>query len=1336
MVSRLSIGWIALLFAILVTAQASYGQMDSLVLSSGTAGANGSISLNLTITSPAGDEPTAVQWTFTFPPSDLVSISASAGQAATNAGKTLSCASNSGTYTCLASGLNANIISNGTLAVVSVTLASGVTSTSIGVSNALGALASGTGLAVAATSGIVTGASPATVLTSVACSPTSLNTSGTATCTVTLSGAAAAGGTAVAISSNDVLLAVPASVTVPAAATRASFTATAGTISSNQNAVVTATLNGTSQTSTLSLVSPVLVSSLACNPSSLGPISLSACTVTLSKAAPLGGALVTLSNTALLVLTVPTSVTIPAGSSSAVFNAVTVSILSDQSATITATYNGSSKSVTIGLVASVVQISSLACPASLGPNASGSCTVTLTKAAPTGGAAVTLANSDTVLTVPASVTVAAGLTSATFSATTASIASNQSATITATYNGSSKSVTVSLTAPVLVSSLACPANLGSNASGSCTVTLTKAAPAGGVAVAISDNSATLVSPTSVTVAVGSLAAVFTVTTGVIPSDQSATVTATWNGSAKSATIGLVAGVALSSLTCNPTSLDSHASSTCVVTLTKAASIGGAVVGLSSNDALLPTAASVTVPSGATAATFTVTAGTIAADQTATVTATLSGLSRPVTINLLAPVLVSALACNPTSLGPAAATTCMVTLSRAASAGGAVVALSSNNPLLTTPISVTVPAGATTAPFTATSGSITVSQTGSVTTTYNGSSRSVVISLVPAVQVTSLLCNPISLLSAATTTCTVTVSQTVTANVLVSLKSNSPLIIIPAGVTVPAGSRSAGFDATTGTITGDTSGVITATLGATSQTVTLALFSTPTLTSLICSPTALTLGATSTCTVKLSKATGAVTVGLSSNDPALVTPHSVTVPAGAAAGTVTVSAQGTAKGWVILTATLSGVTKHVIFTIATTPANPQQLTSVRPNSISCTPRTLPAGETGLCQINLDGVTDSSTAELQLFSSSDSVKLPATISTRPGQSSVQFQVDVAPVPSDQSAVITTRLGAAVAQATVMIGEGRRSRSGATGHRLVKYGSEVSFSVFRSDPGASLSVTSLPPGASFDAGSGTFDWIPTAAQMGTYEVTFDALSPAGELMTEHVALEVDSGAPAITTVTNAASHSQEAACSPGAIGRLEGRWLSGESAASDASGNSLQLAGTSVIVNGEAVPILFASATRIDFLCPNSVPGSQLQIAVETSGGRSQAAETTAREVAPGIFSIDGSDTGQGMVTNAGGSSLVMVRNYRYAAEPAQPGDVVSLYATGIDGVSKMSVRIGSTELEPDSMNPVPELPGLWRLLVTVPGGESGNAVEVSVTGRMSNGVSVPSNKIRIAIEAANR
>ena len=89
----------------LLSALNSVAQTDSFSLASGTTSASGTVSLSLTLTSPAGSEPAAIQWAFGFPSANVTSISATAGNSLTNASKTLSCASRTGTYTCVAYGL-------------------------------------------------------------------------------------------------------------------------------------------------------------------------------------------------------------------------------------------------------------------------------------------------------------------------------------------------------------------------------------------------------------------------------------------------------------------------------------------------------------------------------------------------------------------------------------------------------------------------------------------------------------------------------------------------------------------------------------------------------------------------------------------------------------------------------------------------------------------------------------------------------------------------------------------------------------------------------------------------------------------------------------------------------------------------------------------------------------------------------------------------------------------------------------------------------------------------------------------------------------------------------
>jgi hypothetical protein len=76
-----------------------------------------------------------------------------------------------------------------------------------------------------------------------ACNPSSLNSGASTTCTVTLNGAPPAGGTEVLLSSNNTLLLLgSSSVIVSAGTTSTTFTATAGSVSTNQNGTLTATV--------------------------------------------------------------------------------------------------------------------------------------------------------------------------------------------------------------------------------------------------------------------------------------------------------------------------------------------------------------------------------------------------------------------------------------------------------------------------------------------------------------------------------------------------------------------------------------------------------------------------------------------------------------------------------------------------------------------------------------------------------------------------------------------------------------------------------------------------------------------------------------------------------------------------------------------------------------------------------------------------------------------------------------------------------------------------------------------------------------------------------------
>ena len=168
-------------------------------------------------------------------------------------------------------------------------------------------------------------------------------------------------------------------------------------------------------------------------------------TIALTSPAPSGGALVTLSS-ANPAATVPSSVTVPANSSSTNFTINTTSVSATTAGNITATYAGVSKSTALVVnAAAPATLSSVTLnPSMVVVGSSSTGTVNLTSPAPTGGAVVTLASSNsTRASVPPSVTIPAGASSATFNVAT-TVNRKTSVNIAATYGGVTKSATLTI----------------------------------------------------------------------------------------------------------------------------------------------------------------------------------------------------------------------------------------------------------------------------------------------------------------------------------------------------------------------------------------------------------------------------------------------------------------------------------------------------------------------------------------------------------------------------------------------------------------------------------------------------------------------------------------------------------------------------------------------------------------------------------------------------------------------------------------------------------------------------------------------------------------------------
>jgi LmbE family N-acetylglucosaminyl deacetylase len=710
----------------------------------------------------------------------------------------------------------------------------------------------------------------APALDALSLSPTAVFGGDSAQGTVTLASRAPAGGLSVPLSSSNPAAAqVPASVTVPADAVSVSFPVSTSVVGARTTVTLSANIRGTTRTATMEVTprpAPAPSGNLLLSPDRIGDASWMIFGSTLNAALNFAPAPDGTQNATRALATQPgghaltqqvavaenTSYTFlfwarnNGGSAAAYsvhcasngtdiipptsyFSSINSTGWTQVSATFTTPAGCTSilvyalrdsgtpvdvllwRAVLVPTSALTPALSSVAVsPASLTGGASATGTVTLTMAAPAGGAQVTLSSSNPAAVVPASVTVAAGATSATFSVTTNAVAASTPVTISGSYSGVTQAAALTVL-PAVVSSLSVsPASLTGGNPATGTVTLSGPAPAGGAQVALSSNNGAASVPASVTVAAGASTGTFTVTTIPVATSTPIALSASYGGATQSATLTVVPP-SLAALGLSASSVTGGSPATGMVALDGPAPAGGVQVALSSSNAAASVPGSVTVPAGQTSVNFNVTTSAVATSTPATISASYGGRTQSVSLTVLPPV-VSALNVSPASVTGGAGATGTVMLNGPAPAGGAQVALARNNPAATVPASVTVPAGATSATFSL--GTTPVSDPTGVTisASYGGATRTASLTVLPPA-VSSLALNPTSVIGGplGNSTGTVTLNGPAPAGgaQIALASSNSGAASVPSSVTVPAGATSATFTVTTSVVVTTTNATISA-----------------------------------------------------------------------------------------------------------------------------------------------------------------------------------------------------------------------------------------------------------------------------------------------------------------------------------------------------------------------------------------------------------------------------------------------------------------------------------------------------------------------------------------------
>ena len=602
-------------------------------------------------------------------------------------------------------------------------------------------------------------------------------------------------------------------------------------------------------------------------------------------------------------------------------------------------------------------------------------------------------------------------------------------------------------------------------------------------------------------------------------------------------------------------------------------------------------------------------------------------------------------------------------------------------------------------------------------------------------VSTLSCNPTSLSSGAGSVCTAALTQAApSGGTAVTLSDNSTLLTVPTSVTVVSGATTATFTVTAGSITSDQNAIVTASLNGVSKTATITLAAPVTLTSLACSPTSLSSSASTTCTATLSKvaATGGAVIALSDDSSRLTVPSSVTVAAGSATATFTATAgRISSNRTATITATFNGVSKTVsISLLRRTTQSPTKAVEVSgtppessgaPTSLACSSHTVTAGTSVRCELRVEPSADPE--PISLTSGSENLKIPSTVTPRAKQSRLTFLAFAEPDGIQESVVVTATLGSSRTDETVLVLPAPGPVIKAPSRQLAKVGAATTFSVGVIDPAGlpvELAATGIPPGAVLALESGRFEWTPTASQEGTYDLALTATNSARQSSTSHVKIEVGSGAPVVDT-------QEGLACSPGALASLTGNWLAGSGTGA-----------TTVRVNDQLMPVLYSSPTRIDFLCPNLEPGTSLSATVETTAGTSAALRTGMHAASPRILQARDLPDAQGYISFPGSSELAWERNYRVPAHPAQPGDDLQIWATGLGSVGEapfagLSVMIGGAPAEIESVDAVAGHPGVSMIRLRVPSATVfGDAVLVQIRVTTADVGQFNSSSVTMAVE----
>lgn len=433
------------------------------------------------------------------------------------------------------------------------------------------------------------GAQKSPAPSSLSCATSSFTGAASDSCTVTLAAVAPSGGTAVTLASNNSAVTVPSSVTVAASSTSATFSATIAAVSTTQTATLTASAGSVSKTAALTLNAGTPALTLSASSVAFGSVQTNtaatrAVTITSSGTAPVTISALSASGSGFSASGISAPLTLTAGQTATLnvqFDPTAAGAASGQVALTTNCTSGGTRTIALsgtGMTASTPVLTGPA-PGSVLPGSS----ATFTWTTESGISEYQLWLGSSANSYNLGTFTQGSATTSTMSVTASGLPTSGAtlyATLYYNLNGSWGSVSSTYTeasgSSAALSALSCTStSLTGAVSDACTVSLSAAAPTGGISVSLASSNSTVTVPASVSIAAGATSASFTATAKAVTTTQTATLTAT------AATVSKTVALQL-----NPS--------------TSALSISSASVGFGSVQLNTPATQSVTLTSSGTA----------------------------------------------------------------------------------------------------------------------------------------------------------------------------------------------------------------------------------------------------------------------------------------------------------------------------------------------------------------------------------------------------------------------------------------------------------------------------------------------------------------------------------------------------------------------------------------------------------------------------------------------------------------------------------------------------------------------------------------------------------------